>query len=264
MTPEWAKAFVAAQAEMPEITKDKTVMVKTKTGGSFKYSYADLAMILSKVRPVLAKNGLAVAQDVSIVSGQVSVTTRIYHVEGDVESFGPVVLNGGNDAQAAGSAITYARRYALCAALNIAADDDDDGQINKNSAGSEPVPAKARGSEPKVANAQAASPPQNSGEVTDAGAQQPSQAAPLPVASPDKSQSGGGAGGEVSSVPPSELWMLIQDAVANGSVKRVKVQLNAAALCNERGKPIPNGYEDVAKCDGDILEALVAKLGVAA
>jgi hypothetical protein len=33
-----------------------------------------------------------------------------------------------NDAQGQGSAITYARRYALCAVLNLVADDDDDGQ----------------------------------------------------------------------------------------------------------------------------------------
>jgi len=30
-------------------------------------------------------------------------------------------------AQGAGSAVTYARRYSLCAALGIAAEDDDDG-----------------------------------------------------------------------------------------------------------------------------------------
>jgi hypothetical protein len=38
----------------------------------------------------------------------------------------PLLLSK-NDAQGMGSAITYARRYALCAVLNLVADDDDDG-----------------------------------------------------------------------------------------------------------------------------------------
>jgi len=37
------------------------------------------------------------------------------------------MLPAGEGAQSAGSAITYARRYLLCAVLNIAADEDDDG-----------------------------------------------------------------------------------------------------------------------------------------
>lgn len=39
--------------------------------------------------------------------------------------FGPLVLPYGNSPQAAGSAITYARRYALVAALGLATEDDD-------------------------------------------------------------------------------------------------------------------------------------------
>ena len=144
---EWAAAFVAAQSEMPDIPKSKTATIPTKSGGSFKYSYADLPDIIEKVRPVLAKHGLAIGQSVEPVNGGIGLLTRIFHKAGHVETFGPVVLPGGGDARAAGSAITYARRYGLCAALNIAADEDDDASVSVGSAPAEP---KAKASRPEV------------------------------------------------------------------------------------------------------------------
>jgi len=122
----WAAAFVAAQAEMPEIPKARRATIRTRDGGQYAYSYADLPAILAAVSPVLAKHGLGVAQSVEIVDGGVAVRTRIYHVGGHVEELGPLVLPAGEDARAVGSAITYARRYSLCAALGISADEDDD------------------------------------------------------------------------------------------------------------------------------------------
>jgi hypothetical protein len=274
MNEEWAKAFVAAQGDLPDITKDKTVTVKTKTGQSFKYSYADLPTIVAKIRPVLAKNGLAVAQDVEIQDGRVVVTTRIYHTSGHMETFGPVVLNGGNDAQAAGSAITYARRYALCAALNIAADEDDDGQINKNSAGSA---ASQRPAEPKAS----ASPPNHSRGGDTPQAAQPSspQASPTDVPpSRDQSQAQEVAshnkenepeGAPVgNSVPPgSESWVAIKQAVESGALKQTSVHIHAATLCTGRdGVSVPSRFEDVKDCPDDILAAVADhfKVGVAA
>ncbi len=122
----WAAAFVAAQAEMPEISKARRATIRTRDGGQYAYSYADLPAILAAVSPVLAKHGLGVAQSVEVVDGGVAVRTRLYHVGGHVEEFGPLVLPAGEDARAVGSAVTYARRYSLCAALGISADEDDD------------------------------------------------------------------------------------------------------------------------------------------
>lgn len=125
----WAKAFVAAQSEMPEITKDKSATIPTNKGGSFTYSYADLPTIIEKVRPILTKHELAFAQSVETTETKdLAITTRIYHSAGGVQSFGPLLMPGGGDARSAGSAITYGRRYALCAALGIAADEDDDAE----------------------------------------------------------------------------------------------------------------------------------------
>lgn len=272
---EWAKAFVGAQAEMPEITKAKSVTVRTKTGGSYEYSYADLPTIVEKVRPHLAKHGLAVAQNVETIEGALHVTTIVHHSSGEKEEFGPIIFPGGHDAQSAGSAITYARRYSLCAALNIAADDDDDGQqASKNSAGSDPVPAKARGSKPQAAPA-TASPPRDSEGVSDVGAQQPSQAAPVPGAPSDQSpqQRGGtdgkenGASGEVGMgnsaplVADGDPWTIIHAAVGRGTVKEVKVRIAAARLCSDREDvAIPQKYEDIKNCPPDVLEELAAEI----
>lgn len=120
---KWNQAFTSAQAAMPAITKDREADL-----GKFTYKYADLHSIIEAVRSVLAEQGLGFAQDTtSNESGLVGVSTRIYHEAGHVESFGPLLLPGGSDARSAGASITYARRYALCAALGIAADEDTDG-----------------------------------------------------------------------------------------------------------------------------------------
>lgn len=123
---QWAKAFVAAQSEMPEIPKTKKATIPTKSGGGYEYSYADLPAIIDAVRPVLSKHGLAFAQSVETTESAIAITTIVYHEAGGSQSFGPLLLPGGSDARGAGSAITYGRRYALCAALGIAADEDDD------------------------------------------------------------------------------------------------------------------------------------------
>ena len=95
--------------------------------------YADLQSIMQAVRPALNENGLFLGQKVRHADGGLVVETIIAHQSGETYSFGelfmPVgVAKGMNPAQAFGSAETYARRYALSAALGVVADDDDDGQ----------------------------------------------------------------------------------------------------------------------------------------
>lgn len=95
--------------------------------------YADLQSIMQAVRPALNANGLFLGQKVRHADGGLIVETIIAHASGESFSFGelfmPVgVAKGMNQAQAFGSAETYARRYALSAALGVVADDDDDGQ----------------------------------------------------------------------------------------------------------------------------------------
>lgn len=119
----WIQAFLTAQSKLPKITKDTAV-----SAGSYGYSYATLPDILEKVSEKLRGEGLVLNQSVVSEGDYIGVETRIYHKAGHVETFGPVMIKATGDAKAAGSAITYARRYALCAALGIAPDEDDDGR----------------------------------------------------------------------------------------------------------------------------------------
>jgi len=156
----WAEAFAAAQAEMPDIPKTCTATIPTKSGG-YDYRYADLPSILSAVRPVLHKHGLSVAQEVAGEVGTVAVSTIIFHTSGFERRFGPLTLAVAGDARAAGSAITYARRYSLTAALGIAPDDDDDAAV-----ASTPKPAAKPKPQPAAKPAEPETPPEEAPEIT--------------------------------------------------------------------------------------------------
>ena len=115
-----AEALAAAQGEMPAIPRDKE-------NPYFKSKYADLASIVEKIKPVLSKHGLAIVQLPGFNEGTEILTTTVMHASGEwVSEQMPLILSK-RDAQGMGSAITYARRYALSAAINIVTDDDDDG-----------------------------------------------------------------------------------------------------------------------------------------
>lgn len=122
----WTTAWTQAWGEMPEIGQGRKASIPTKSGGSYDYSYAALSDILAAVRPTLTKYGLALAQSVESTPTHISVETRVYHKDGWCEKFGPFLLPIQGDARAVGSAVTYARRYALAAALGVAPDEDTD------------------------------------------------------------------------------------------------------------------------------------------
>lgn len=129
---EWSAAFVALAADLEDITRDRRAEVKTKTGGSYSYSYADLATIMTDLRPKAAAQGLAISQAVEKDStGSVLVWTTLIHRSGQRVTWQPLTMPGGSTPQDAGSAITYARRYAVLACLGIATEDDDGAQAGK-------------------------------------------------------------------------------------------------------------------------------------
>lgn len=131
-----AAALAKAQTAFPAVTRDKTVTVQTKSGGSYTFSYAPLESILSAVRAPLAENGFALVQ----MLDEDSLVTRLIHESGAYLS-GRIDLPQTSDIQAMGSAITYLRRYAVQAMLGIAAEDDDDGN---RAAGNTARPAQRR------------------------------------------------------------------------------------------------------------------------
>lgn len=117
-------ALVAALSELTTVTKGNTAKIPTKDGGSYSYTYADLSDVVCLTRPALAAHGLVALTP--IVEGP-AVRVLIVHTSGEELDLGGFPFAAGRDAQSHGSAVTYARRYALLAALGIAPDDDDDG-----------------------------------------------------------------------------------------------------------------------------------------
>ena len=121
MTAKVSAALVAIQADLRNPAKDKTANT-----GTYSYKYADLASILDLIRPILAKHQCALTQDVRMEDGRLLISTRLIHSSGESLEFGPLAGSVGGSWQQTGGGITYARRYALQAILNIAADEDDD------------------------------------------------------------------------------------------------------------------------------------------
>jgi len=116
----FAKAFIAAQ-------KATEAVKKASTNPAFKSRYADLAVVVEAVIPALNESGIAVIQSPSFDGDLVSVTTVLLHESGSSVTGTLSMRPTKMDPQGVGSAITYARRYALLAMAG-AAPEDDDGQ----------------------------------------------------------------------------------------------------------------------------------------
>ena len=117
-------AIAKAQGEFPPIPKNQKVDT-----GTYSYEYADLASILSLVRPVLSKHGLALIQRLENPSGGgPSIRTELRHSDGGVVA-ASFPLGEWQTPQQLGSMVTYIRRYAYSAMLGIAAEEDDDGRL---------------------------------------------------------------------------------------------------------------------------------------
>jgi len=123
-------ALAKLQATLPKISKGETgeVSGQTKDGRPFKYSYkyADLAAISAAVMPALGAVGLAFTAKPTLSGGQFVLAYSLLHESGEHDD-GEYPLPSQGTPQAIGSAITYARRYCLCAVTGIAPDEDDDG-----------------------------------------------------------------------------------------------------------------------------------------
>src|SRR5579872_3722377 len=117
-----AEALITLQANLPHIRKDSTGLA-----GNRETKYANLSTITDAVLPLLASLGLFWVCLPTWKDERFVLWYRLGHhpSEDFVEGFYP--LPGQANSQSIGGAITYARRYALCAVLGLApAEDDDD------------------------------------------------------------------------------------------------------------------------------------------
>ncbi|NEQ24962.1 MAG: ERF family protein [Microcoleus sp. SIO2G3] len=133
---ELIPALIKARSEFAPIRKDKVnPLLKNK--------YATLDAVLEAVEPALRKHGLTIVQTTEVNGDQTVLKTSLYHESGQT-IHGHYPLPQTDDPQKLGAAITYGRRYALCAILSVTADEDDDGNAT-SAAANKPAIANGRG-----------------------------------------------------------------------------------------------------------------------
>ena len=118
---ELATALAKCQAELQPA-------IKNSKNPFFKSNYADLADCWAACKEPLSKHGLSVVQTMCPEGDKTLMNTTLMHVSGQwIRSTMPVICAKPGDPQAWGSALSYMRRYTLCAIVGITAGDDDDG-----------------------------------------------------------------------------------------------------------------------------------------
>lgn len=135
---ELVKALAAAQLEFTEIIK--------KTSNPFyKSKYADLSAVIAATQPGLAKHGIVVMQFPIVTGDYAGVDCILAHSSGQWLAKQFLLPMSKIDAQGAGSAVTYARRYGYQAIVGVAADEDDDANAATGAA-KPPIKLPARAS----------------------------------------------------------------------------------------------------------------------
>ena len=139
---QFNRDYIAMQEHLPTVSKTgelKYPVDKKNPDGAQKVvaKYAKLEHIDREIRPILLQHGFGVSYTTAPRTGDgggLTVICILRHCAGhSTETPMPVPLDtsgGKNNIQGMGSALTYGRRYALCAALNIQIEgDDDDGKL---------------------------------------------------------------------------------------------------------------------------------------
>lgn len=114
---ELAKSMILFQVKVESIKKDAK-------NPFFKSSYASLSNILESIKEPLIESGLSLLQ---FPTGDYGLTTILLHESGEYLKSEYSMKPVKDDPQGRGSAITYARRYAIASILSLNIDEDDDG-----------------------------------------------------------------------------------------------------------------------------------------
>lgn len=119
----FGEALARFQSLCPIIKRSKTADT-----GKFKYNYASYDDIHFEIRALLADCGLTVSFDTEATDSAVTVICKVQHGTHvrPTRFTLPVPQMSVNNTQQFASALSYGKRYTLCAALNIVTSNDDD------------------------------------------------------------------------------------------------------------------------------------------
>ena len=141
--PTIAAALAAFQAEMPTVPKTKTAKVVMKSGGTYSYTYADLADVTEAAMPLLSAHGLSFTTTPCVQpDGSWVLVGTLMHSDSDGTITGQLPIRGATPQEWGGS-LTYMRRYLLGCLTGVVTDTDTDGGVGNQSAPKSDKPAAA-------------------------------------------------------------------------------------------------------------------------
>lgn len=124
----FALALAKFQADCPIIVKKRGVTLE-RNSATPSYYYASLDDIMRQIAPILADCGLSISFSASLTeAGHLSATCSVRcgsHVQDSTITLPVPAEMRVNATQKMGAAMSYAKRYALCAALNITVGGED-------------------------------------------------------------------------------------------------------------------------------------------
>jgi hypothetical protein len=149
-TPELDAAVLIVQASATKLMRNATGQIQNRV-----YGYVTLDAVVDEVLPLLVEQDLLWRCFPTILEGEPALRYRMTHVaSGEYDEDTMSLMIAMPNPQGQGSALTYARRYALTAYLNLTVDADDDGAVATATAGqAEGAPAaSSKSSKPKLAS----------------------------------------------------------------------------------------------------------------
>src|SRR4051794_31470989 len=121
-------AFYAMQQELPAVEKSDVAEIPNRAPTY----YANLKTVTDAVYPVLARFGFMWSTQPDLDEGKPVLRYELTHISHTADNpqqrTGLYPIFGDNKPQALGAAITYARRYALCAVVGLTPDKEDDAE----------------------------------------------------------------------------------------------------------------------------------------
>ena len=195
-------ALAAVQAEIPAVEKANIGRVRSEKA-NYEYRYADLSEVTAAILPLLGRHGLAWTTQPMMTDRGFVLRYTLLHSSGErLTGEYPLPDPARTAPQQVGSALTYARRYCLCAVTGVApGDDDDDAAAAQNQfAGRSDAPRR-----PSAQTRRSAQQARRSTARADAPAQPPGSPGDHSPTDADATASRGGAAGLTGDNPDGPL-----------------------------------------------------------